>query len=366
MARSRHGQGIRGTRLLPRLANNPTCELQAAMLIEHIPEPELYQRLTGERFPGEYGERQSARRRGAKFEDNLTRNNADELRRSLAPVVGRDPDGLWVHNFEDQETGYGRRPGELNAVVLAKTRTIFRDLAADRRVPDVLIQAQLALPLGAGPKDFMYVIPDALLLDPAAGMYRPVEQKSLIVRDNVLSETDLARTRMQAAAQVRALGAEMAQVGLADRVIAAAIFVYASPQGLKPRTGVVETLEQELHAIDRSLDIYRAVRERLALLRGHTDVPLEDLAVDLRVHYQEQCVAECALARYCRSQLGHRAAALGDVAAELLGPEMNLHRLRRILQGTATPTVEEARVARALSDAIRILGRDPVTLRQVS
>jgi hypothetical protein len=65
---------ISGACGLIRNAHNPDCELQAAMVAERVKEPEFYRRLTGQDYPGEYGERVSARRRGTQFESHLHRD----------------------------------------------------------------------------------------------------------------------------------------------------------------------------------------------------------------------------------------------------------------------------------------------------
>ena len=67
---------ISGTRGIVRVSKNLACGLQAAMAVEHEREPDFYRRVTGEEYPGEYGERFSARRRGTKFEAYLHENDA--------------------------------------------------------------------------------------------------------------------------------------------------------------------------------------------------------------------------------------------------------------------------------------------------
>src|SRR2546430_15375861 len=108
---------LSGTRGLVRISANPQCEIQAAMVVESVREPEFYRRVTGTDYPREYGERVSARRRGTKFEANLHQNDAALLRKALAPLYGYDPEDIRVRNFEDE------LPGARNSVApLSRTR----------------------------------------------------------------------------------------------------------------------------------------------------------------------------------------------------------------------------------------------------
>src|SRR5207245_3883310 len=90
---------LAGTRGLIRISKNLACDMQAAMVADRVREPEFYRRVTGQNFPGEYGERASARRRGTKFEENLHTNDAALLRRALAPLFGLDPDSAVIRTF---------------------------------------------------------------------------------------------------------------------------------------------------------------------------------------------------------------------------------------------------------------------------
>src|SRR3989442_6837326 len=138
---------LSGTRGLVRISANPQCEIQAAMVVENVREPEFYRRVTGTDYPREYGERVSARRRGTKFEANLHHNDAALLRKALAPLYCYDAEDIRVRNFEDE------LPGARNSVArLSRTRRVLSDLAAGRDVPHLLIQPQLALPVLDGKK----------------------------------------------------------------------------------------------------------------------------------------------------------------------------------------------------------------------
>src|SRR5436190_542662 len=96
---------LAGASAITRIALNPECGRQVVMLRSGLSEPEFYQRLTGEPYPAEYGERLSARRRGAKFERNAYANNAAQLRAALCQAIGVPEKEIWVRNLEDEQPG---------------------------------------------------------------------------------------------------------------------------------------------------------------------------------------------------------------------------------------------------------------------
>jgi hypothetical protein len=182
------------------------------MAAEAVPELDFYTSYTGRPYPGEYGMRHSARRRGTKFEANLMLNNCALLRRALGPKYGWEPEAMTVRNLAEEVPG---PPDELRAHRLHRTRLILRDLRDEKPdVPHLIIQPQLRIRTGSGPHDFAYIAPDLMVLDRRTGMYVPGEEKSFIVRDNVADPGDLNLTRRQAAAEILALRSEAVQVGL--------------------------------------------------------------------------------------------------------------------------------------------------------
>jgi hypothetical protein len=342
---------ISGARGLIRIAHNLDCELQAAMVAERVKEPEFYRRLTGQDYPGEYGERVSARRRGMQFEANLHRNAAVLLRQALAPLYDFDPDQMVVRNLEDDVPGRG---SQAQVARLERTRAILRDLARGQSVPDLVIHPQFQL--AGGPTSHLDLIgPDYMVLDTHAGMYVPGEEKSFIVRENIADPVDLDSARRQAAAQVLALRAETRAVGLNSRVTNRAVFVFATPFGLSPSRPVEEQLDAEVFEIGRAVAALQAIRARLVTLRNGGDAPLEQLAEHLQTHFQEQCIAACALARVCKQNYADRAVALGDVAGDLLGGTTPIIRLIDLLHGMTPADDRERVLAVRLRDAASAL-----------
>ncbi len=350
---------LSGTRGLIRVSKNPECELQAAMALERVREPEFYQRVTGQGYPGEYGERLSARRRGAKFESNLNRNNAALLRRALAARFAFDPEEMWVRNFGEEIPG---PPSEMRAMRLHRTRLIVRDLAAGKPVPHLLIQPQLRLRTGAGQRDFEHVSPDFLVMDPSIQMYIAGEEKSFIARAGVAEPGDLDLTRRQAGAGIVALREEAQRAGIGDRVSNRALFIVATPYGLSPADPVEEVLDAEVHEVEKAVAVLARVRQRLQQIRGVDQPPLELVMDDLTVHFQEGCIGSCILASVCQERFMGQALLLGDHAAELVGPETDPARLVALARGALPRDAQERAIAYRLNQAAAVLQHVPRAL----
>jgi hypothetical protein len=329
---------LSGTRGLIRISWNDQCELQAAMVAKAVREPEFYRRVTGVEYPREYGERIAARRRGAKFESNLNRNNAALLRKVLGPMYGIDPDEMVVRNFADEIPG---ARFEIRAIRLYRLRNIMRDLSLGRNVPHLLIQPQLCLPIGTGSRDVEYVSPDFMVFDPQTRMYRPGEEKSFIVRSGVADKADLDGTRRQAAAQILALKAETRRFGLANRVNDSAVFVFATAFGLAPAQPFEEALRGELREISEALSALTAAKNRLQELQKLNDAPLHMLVEELRINFQDSCVGTCVMADFCRKRFQSQTRVLGDQVAEILGADMEIKRVLELLRGSAATSERE-------------------------
>lgn len=345
---------LSGARGLNRVAHNPTCELQAAMVIGRVREPEMYQALAGADYPGEYGERTSARRRGTQFENALFRDDARLLRETLAPVLGTPWEGLSVRNL------VGEVRGESAAAMAERhrrTRSVFDDMVGGRPVPDVLIQPQLQL--STGRNQAMYIAPDALALDRERRVYTPVEIKSFIVRDGVVDPADRDSARRQAAVELIALGQELAACGVGEDSGEMALFIFATPFGFRPHPAFAERLSAELYEMRRAVAAIEAVRIRLEALgvQGPLDVQaLARIGPQLTTTYQESCVAGCLLAALCRQRQTDQVIVLGDAAANVLGGDITLSRTVELLQGAAPQTPREIRLTPALRDAAAIFG----------
>lgn len=343
---------LSSTRGLVRISINPGCELQAAMVAEGVREPEFFRGVTGRDYDREYGERASARGRGAKFEENLCMNNAALLRSALAPIYGYNPEEMVVRNFADEV------PGVKNVLStrLNRTRQILKDLASGKEVPHLLIQPQLSLPIEPDGSFFEFVAPDFMILDPRMQTYRPGEMKSFIVREGKAGRADLNLTRRQAGAQILALRNECTPFGLAARVTSAAAFVFATPFGLSPAKPIEEKLDGAILEIARAIEVLRAARRRLEIRRQQDGVRLEMLYDEIPVSFQESCFGSCVMASECKKRVADSGRVLGDQFGDLLGDDISLERAIELLGGAEPSSPAESEISERLSDGAAILG----------
>jgi hypothetical protein len=343
---------LAGARGIVRASRIPNCARQAAMVVEHVKELEFYRSLVGEDFRGEYGERVSARRRGAAFERAAFANDAAQLKAALAPRFGYQAEDMWTRNFADEIPG---PPTTMRAARLHRLSLVFRDLAAGKRVPELLIQPQLRIPIRPDVKYYEYIAPDFMVLDPGRRIYVPGELKSFAERDGVASRADLDLPRRQAGVQVIALTALADRVGIEDRVDELAVFVYATPFGLKLGPPHLEEIRAECREIRRAITQLASVHARLRELRAVEDTTLVNLIDEFPADYQEACHGTCILAGACKEAAMGTARELGDEAREMVGPDMPIQRLIELSEGAAPMTPLEAELAPALQDAATVL-----------
>lgn len=344
---------LSGSRGLIRAAKNPNCQLQLAMILKKVSEPEFYRRVTGQKYPGEYGLRPSAQRRGYKMEENAFKNNAAELRRALAERYGGDPDRISVLNFADMEPGASK---EINAKRLYLTRKAIREAAAGNKKWALLIQPHLRLPYGPGPLEFFTVIPDFAFWSDVYPFYITGDLKSFIVRDNVPDQEDLEDTRLQGAIQYLALKAELERYGKGHLIDPRAAFVFATPYGLKPAPAFEDNLPAEVHQVQRGIEAVVKLKADLARIEGLDAPQLENMMDDLSINFQEKCFGTCIMAGECEKRFAGRVRALGDAASDMLGPDTSIDTLVALLDPTRTLRPEDEAVALQLRDLARALG----------
>jgi hypothetical protein len=261
---------------------------------------------------------------------------------------------MWVRNFVDEFPGPIHK---IHATRLYRVRQVIRDIQAGRRVPDLLIQPTLALTVLPGKAGAFYISPDFLVFDREINMYRVGELKSFIMRDrSSLDPQDLDNTRRQSAVGILALRDEAAGVGLIVPDDLAALFVFATPFGLKPADPHQEMLLGELEQVKRGIASMQAAAERLAGLRDETHTSLANLAEDLRTNYRESCVGSCLLAKRCESLDIMSPARLGDRAAHVLG-EIRLDALVPLLRADPTTLADAQLELRHKAEAAaRVIG----------
>jgi hypothetical protein len=316
-------------------------------------EKEFYRAVVGTPFEGEFGERDSARRRGAKFERNILQppGYARLLREAVAPIVGVPAASLILRDLENEEPG--NAPGN-RLRRLQLTRAVLRDSLLGGSVTHVIVKPVFVLNTGFAPGDIRhrYVEPDFIIWVPGRSMFVPGDFKSFVVRDGIVPSDKLERVRLQLACDVVALRDEALslQPGLESRVRSDGYLVFATPYGLTPDEPKLEDLTGAVPTILRAIAAFRQARARiLALAQG---APIATTAPDLAINFQEKCVATCLLAEHCKQRLSDAPLVLGNAARDLLGDDLSLSHAMRLVTGAVAPVNdEEARLVASLREA---------------
>lgn len=318
---------VKGSTALVRLAANPSCEILGAMVMQEGSERSFYERVVGEDYDREFGERQSSRRRGAQFEQNAYAGDARLLREAFSPFLGVSEDEIRVRNLFDDY------PGTKNDALIARlrvTRGILNDAAAGRTVPHILIQPQLLIPTRPGPRPYFFIAPDLLVRSPDTSIYLPGDLKSFIVRENEVSASDLSRVRLQLGAQVLALMHEYDRTDSALAVSSQGVLVFSKPNGLRPHAPRIEDLGGAVEAIRIGIAAFLRHRQRINTLRQQADP--YTVAEDLEPNFQDACLNTCVMAQWCRQRVEGLTADLGETARDALG-DVSIDRVIGLMTG---------------------------------
>lgn len=329
---------VKGSTALVRLAGNPSCEILGAMVMQEGSEKRFYERIVGEPYDREFGERQSSKRRGAQFEQNVYAGDARLLRETFAPFLGIDADAVIVRNLLDDYPG---TKDDSRIARLRITRGVLADAVAGRPVPHIIVQPQLLIPTSPGPRPYFFIAPDLLVRSPTDGVYLPGDLKSFIVRENEVAKGDLARVRLQLGAQVLALMHEYDRIDPGITVGSNGMLVFSRPNGLSPHAPRVEDLGGAIEAIRIGISAFLRHRLRINELRAGAE-PFT-VAADLSPNFQDACLATCVMAPWCRQRVVGQAADMGEVAREVLG-DMSIEHVIGLITGTTEPANDHERI----------------------
>jgi hypothetical protein len=319
------------------------------MVMQEGSEKRFYERVAGQPYDREFGERQSSKRRGAQFESNAYAGDARLLREALGSFVGQNPDDVVVRNLMDEYPGSKEdaRIARLNI-----TRAILRASVQGQPGPHIIVQPQLLIPTSPGPRPYFFIAPDLLVWSARHGTYLPSDLKSFIVRENEVAKGDLARVRLQLGAQVLALRHEYHRIDSSLSIAPQALLMFSKPNGLRPHAPRVEDLGGAVEAIRVGIAAFLRHRQRIDELRAGA-APYT-VAADLNPNFQESCLASCVMAQWCRQRVADRTTDLGDSAREVLG-DVELERLTGLMTGTVAPADERER---AIAEQLRALDQD--------
>lgn len=329
---------VKGSTALVRLAGNPSCEILGAMVLETGSEKRFYERVVGQPYDREFGERQSSKRRGAQFERNAYAGDARLLREAFAPFLNRGADDLVVRNLIDEYPG---TKDDARIARLRITRSILADAHARQPAPDIIIQPQLLLPTNPGPKPYFFIAPDLLVRSPRDGVYLPGDLKSFIVRENEVGRGDLSRVRLQLGAQVLALRHEYHRIDRTAVVPAIGMLIFSKPNGLMPHAPRIEDVAGGVEAVRIGIAAFLQHRERITGLTAGAS-PFTVVS-DLRENFQDACLSTCVMAQWCRERVAGRSTDMGDVAGKVLG-NMPVDQVIGLMTGAIEPRDDRERI----------------------
>jgi hypothetical protein len=329
---------VKGSTALVRLAGNPDCEILGAMVLESGSEKRFYERVVGEPYDREFGERQSSKRRGAQFERNAYAGDARLLREAFAPLLRTGPDEVIVRNLLDEYPG---TKDDARIARLRITRGILSAAHTGAPSPHIIVQPQLLLPTRPGPKPYFFIAPDVLVLSPADGVYLPGDLKSFVVRENEIAKGDLARVRLQLGAQVLAVQHEYHRLDDSLVVPAKGMLIFSRPNGLAPHAPRIEDVAGAVEAVRIGITAFLEHRRRINTLRAGADP--YTVVGDLNPNFKDSCLNTCVMAQYCRQRAAGRTADLGDVAADVLG-NMEMDRAIGLMTGAIEPADAHERI----------------------
>jgi hypothetical protein len=311
------------------------------MVMQAGSEKRFYERVVGEPYDREFGERQSSKRRGAQFEQNAYAGDARLLREAFAGMLDKNADLVTVRNLTDEYPGTKEdaRIGRLRI-----TRAILKRASAGQSPVDIVIQPQLLIPTLPGPRPFFFIAPDILIWSPDDGVYLPGDLKSFIVRENEVAKGDLARVRLQLGAQLLALKHEYHRVDPNVVVPTKGMLVFSKPNGLRPHLPRIEDIGGAEEAIRIGIAAFLRHRTRIDELRAGAE-PFT-VAAELSPNFQDRCLASCVMAQWCRERVAGHAADMGEVAGEVLG-DISIDRAFGLLTGAIDPTTDHERIVAA-------------------
>jgi hypothetical protein len=283
------------------------------------------------------------------------------LRLCVAQWANADPMALTVRDLRvevpsDNGTGRARR--------LAITRSILRDFREGKPVPEIIIQPQMLVSVGAGGRTW-FISADYLALGGSRNGYLPGEIKSHILTSNRGNSVEVRRTRLQAAVEILALRSECRRLGLeVDERDNRALLIFGGPYGVEPSYPIEERLDSEVYSVLTAIRALDAIGARLAELRQDVATPLQTLAPQLSINYEDSCKPICHLWTACKSRYLGQGRELGDEVSDLVGATTSLTRLRTLIEGGPPLDDAEGRLVTQLRENLQLLGLTETIVRE--
>jgi hypothetical protein len=366
---TKRDSSISSSSALSRTSVNPTCELVAAIALEEVGERDAYEQITQRPYEGEYGLRVSIIRRGQKFETNNHANDAAALRRRVAELFGYpSPNHVSVRNLEIEVPLNEGNRRLANLQRLRRTRDIIKTAylkkGSTNRSPDLVIHPTLELPVLIGAdgqkisRDSRLIIPDFMVLDRQLGVYLIGDEKSFIVRDEtVVDSQKLDQVRRQIAVGTLAMRSELASITATAPRISDGLLIFASPYGLSASRMVREPLEGEIADVQKAIPQMQRVAKKLADLRAKGSHQLAQLADSLGTDLRESCYSRCIMADYCEIRTENTKKLLGRDAHRFFG-DKSIAQLQAMLPNRGRLSAQDEALLNKIENAAHVLGFD--------
>ena len=226
---------------------------------------------------------------------------------------------------------------------------------AGEEAPDILVHPVLSIALGP---DTQFIEPDALIAYPGTHVYEPLELKSYPFRLGKTDPEDLRQARRQGAVYVHSLRKRVEALrGDGSNILPQVTLVFTAPDSLYPRPIYHESVRGEMRDAEHAVELLEEAKEELKQLLLEGGEVLE-LLPTLDIHYMENCLSFCSLAKHCREACASegKVAILGERPGRILAPALNTKRAIELLRGAKPTSDGEAVLARRLRELIDAVG----------
>jgi hypothetical protein len=341
-------------RTVAALTTNPGCSRRAVMDVAGIDKERLASYVG---FPARFGQSQFAITRGNVFEAQLKANGCAELLRLLREVLELP---IAEASYDDLES-----ISQLDARHARSRQLLTHAADGDEDAGTLFDHPLLRLEIGGR---WVYLEPDLVALQ-FGGKFYIVEIKSFAVIDGQADGAKVSAAATQSAVYVLALRRLLAEAGHDPGLVSHEV-VLVCPENFSNRpVATLVDVRKKLTVLERQL-------ARMARVDSIVDSLAPDLTFDLAVddagvphrpvtelvdglgqidaRYSPECLANCELAFFCRSEAHGTTAALGKSVREELGGISSVSLVLSLASGSLEPAEDQAEAATMLRLASRL------------
>lgn len=233
---------------------------------------------------------------------------------------------------------------------VAETDRALRSKDSGRAdAPNVILQAQLPLPLGENGEEAI-VRPDALIARSTEAMYRVGEVKSFPALRHLTDEQDVASAAAQSGVYAIALEAALRRLGSSKPVPADAALVFRKPGGFNAEP-TLQRIGRDIETARRMLDQRpRSLQEVENILGAGQTLDTQASILKLPSNFTGACRSFCPMWQVCLNE-GRRQgtpSVLGKDVEDAISALGNTQRARELMNGAAPSNELEREIQRRL------------------